>query len=112
MKPELRDNLEDALKHGREILNFVSGISLEQYSEDEKTRLAVERLFEIIGEALNRSYKLDPELVDSIPNYRQIISFRNILAHCYDTVEDRIVWGIIEESLPQLLSDLESLLES
>jgi uncharacterized protein with HEPN domain len=112
MKPELRDNLEDAQKHGREILNFVSGMSLEQYSEDEKTRLAVERLFEIIGEALNRSYKLDPELVDSIPNYRQIISFRNILAHCYDTVEDRIVWGIIEESLPQLLSDLESLLES
>ena len=112
MKPELRDNLEDALKHGREILNFVSGMSLEQYSEDEKTRLAVERLFEIIGEALNRSYKLDPELVNSIPNYRQIISFRNILAHCYDTVEDRIVWGIIEESLPQLLSDLESLLES
>ena len=112
MKPELRDNLEDALKHGREILNFVSGMSLEQYSEDEKTRLAVERLFEIIGEALNRSYKVEPELVDSIPNYRQIISFRNILAHCYDTVEDRIVWGIIEESLPQLLSDLESLLES
>ena len=87
-------------------------MSLEQYSEDEKTRLAVERLFEIIGEALNRSYKVEPELVDSIPNYRQIISFRNILAHCYDTVEDRIVWGIIEESLPQLLSDLESLLES
>jgi len=51
MKPELRDNLEDALKHGREILNFVSGMSLEQYSEDEKTHLAVERLFEIIGEA-------------------------------------------------------------
>lgn len=112
MKPELHDNLEDALKYGREILTFVSGMSLEEYSDDEKTRLAVERLFEIIGEALNRSYKLDPELVDSIPNYRQIISFRNILAHCYDTVEDRIVWGIIEESLPQLLTDLESLLES
>jgi uncharacterized protein with HEPN domain len=111
MKPELRENLEDALKHGREIQRFVSGMSLEQYSSDEKTRLAVERSFEIIGEALNRSYKLDPELVDAIPNYRQIISFRNILAHCYDTVEDRIVWGIIEESLPHLLGDLESLLK-
>ena len=86
-------------------------MSLEQYSSDEKTRLAVERSFEIIGEVLNRSYKLDPELVDAIPNYRQIISFRNILAHCYDTVEDRIVWGIIEESLPHLLGDLESLLK-
>jgi uncharacterized protein with HEPN domain len=111
MKPELRENLEDALKHGREIQRFVSGMSLEQYSSDEKTRLAVERSFEIIGEALNRSCKLDPELVDAIPNYRQIISFRNILAHCYDTVEDRIVWGIIEESLPHLLGDLESLLK-
>jgi len=111
MKPELRENLEDALKHGREIQRFVSGMSLEHYSSDEKTRLAVERSFEIIGEALNRSYKLDLELVDAIPNYRQIISFRNILAHCYDTVEDRIVWGIIEESLPHLLGDLESLLK-
>jgi uncharacterized protein with HEPN domain len=70
----------------------------------------VERSFEIIGEALNRSFKIDPELVDGIPNYRQIISFRNILAHCYDTVEDRIVWGIIEESLPSLLSDLKRIL--
>ena len=112
MKPELRENLEDAIKHGLEILRFVSGLKLEQYSGDDKTRLAVERSFEIIGEALNRSYKLDPELVDTIPHYRQIISFRNILAHCYYTVEDRIVWGIIEESLPQLLSNLESLLKS
>ncbi len=110
MKPEIRDNLGDALRHGHEIQRFVAGMSLGQYSQDDKTRLAVERSFEIIGEALNRSYKLDPELIDSLPNYRQIISFRNILAHCYDTVEDRIVWGIIEESLPRLLANLESLL--
>jgi len=70
----------------------------------------VERSFEIIGEALNRSFKIDPELVEEIPNYRQIIAFRNILAHRYDTVEDRIVWGIIEESLPRLLSDLKRIL--
>lgn len=111
MKPELRENLEDALRHGRDIQGFVSGMSLEQYSADEKTRLAVERSFEIIGEALNRSYKIDPERIEGIPHYRRIISFRNILAHCYDTVEDRIVWGIIEESLPCLLSDLETLLK-
>jgi len=102
--------MEDALKHGRDIQGFVSGISLDQYSADEKTRLAVERSFEIIGEALNRSSKIDPELVERIPHYRRIISFRNILAHCYDTVEDRIVWGIIEESLPHLLNNLELLL--
>ena len=81
MRPELLENLRDALRHGLEIQGFVSGMSLKQYSEDDKTRLAVERSFEIIGEALNRSYKIDPELIDAIPNYRQIISFRNILAH-------------------------------
>jgi len=110
MKPELRENLADARKHGEEIQKFVSVLTLEEYAADDKTRLAVERSFEIIGEALNRSFKIDPELVDGIPNYRQIISFRNILAHCYDTVEDRIVWGIIEESLPSLLSDLKRIL--
>lgn len=110
MKPELRENLEDALKHGIEIQGFVSGMTMGDYSSDDKTRLAVERSFEIIGEALNRSYKIDPALVDAIPNYRQIISFRNILAHCYDSVENRIVWGIIEECLPRLLSDLKRIL--
>ena len=110
MKPELLENLEEAVRRGHEVQKFVAGLTLDQYSADYKTRLAVERSFEIIGEALNRSFKIAPELIDSIRNYRQIISFRNILAHCYDTVEDRIVWGIIEGSLPELLEDLKRLL--
>jgi len=110
MKPELREHLEEALRRGIEVQKFVTGLTLEQYSVYNKTRLAVERSFEIIGEALNRSFKIAQEQIDSIRNYRQIISFRNILAHCYDTVEDRIVWGIIEGSLPELLEDLHSLL--
>jgi len=110
MKPELLENLEQAVRRGHEVQKFVAGLTLEQYSADDKTRLAVERSFEIIGEALNRSFKIAPEQIDSIRNYRQIISFRNILAHCYDTVEDRIVWGTIEGSLPELLEDLKRLL--
>ena len=85
-------------------------LSPKKYSSDEKTRLPAERSFEIIGEALNRSLKVAPEQVEAIRNHRQIISFRNILAHCYDTVEDKIVWGIIEGSLPDLLDDLHKLL--
>ncbi len=110
MKPELLENLEEAVSRGYEVQKFVAGLTLEQYSADGKTRLAVERSFEIIGEALNRCFKIAPEQIDSIRNYRRIISFRNILAHCYDTVEDRIVWGLIEGSLPELLEDLERLL--
>ena len=110
MKPELLENLEEAVSRGYEVQKFVAGLTLEQYSADDKTRLAVERSFEIIGEALNRSSKIAPEPIDAIRNHRQIISFRNILAHCYDTVEDRNVWGIIEGSLPELLEDLKRLL--
>lgn len=79
-------------------------------ASDDRTRLAVERSFEIIGEALNRSFKIAPQQIDSIRNYRQIISFRNILAHCYDSVEDKLVWGIIEGSLPEQITDFQSLL--
>jgi len=110
MKAELREHIGEALRRGHEIQKFVAGLTLEQYSADDKTRLAVERSFEIIGEALNRSFKIAPQQIDSIRNYRQIISFRNILAHCYDSVEDKIVWGIIEGSLPEVIEDLQSLL--
>jgi hypothetical protein len=110
MKPQFRENLETVIEQGMGILSFVSGMTFESYMSDDKTKLAVERSFEIIGEALNRAYKLDPEAVDSIADYRKIISFRNILAHCYDSIEDRIVWGIIEDSLPSLLRDVSVLL--
>jgi len=58
MKPELREKLDEALRRGHEVQKFVAGLTLEQYSADDKTRLAVERSFEIIGEALNRSWLL------------------------------------------------------
>lgn len=111
MKPELRENLETILEQGALIKGFISEMDFESYARDEKTSLAVERCFEIIGEALNRASKQDPEMIDSIGCHRQIISVRNILAHCYDTIEDKIVWGIIQESLPQLLSQVRVLLK-
>lgn len=110
MKLEVRENLEAILLQGREIQSFVRDLEIESYSKDAKTRLAVERSFEIIGEALKRSFKEDPDTIATISNYRQIISFRNILAHCYDSIEDKIVWGIIEEALPPLLERVETLL--
>ena len=59
------------------------------YSSCDRTRPAVERSFEIIGKALNRSFKIVPEQIDSIRNNLQIIWSRNIPAHCYDTVEQK-----------------------
>jgi uncharacterized protein with HEPN domain len=85
-------------------------MTFEAYRIDRKTQAAVERKFEIIGEALNRLSRIDADLLATITNYRSIISFRNILAHGYDTIEDRVVWGIIETDLEQLLHDAIRLL--
>ncbi|MGC9451250.1 MAG: DUF86 domain-containing protein [Oceanipulchritudo sp.] len=110
MNPEVQELLADALKHACQIREFVAGHDLSSYSRDPKTRMAVERSFEIIGESLNRIKRIDNGMLESIRDHRSIISFRNILAHAYDHIEDRIVWGIIETDLDQLVEDIETLL--
>jgi uncharacterized protein with HEPN domain len=110
MDERVQECLNDLIFNVEELLSFVAGMSYEDYREDRKTQAAVERKFEIIGEALNRLSRINPELLSQITNYRSIISFRNILAHGYDSVEDRVVWGIVESDLDQLLRDVIRLL--
>ena len=71
-------------------------------------RRAIEREFEIIGEAMNRISKVDPDI--SISSSRQIISMRNRVIHGYDAVDDEIVWGTIQRHLPLLRSEIQELL--
>ena len=73
-------------------------------------RQAVERNFEIIGEALNRINKIDSETSSRIGDLPRIVAFRNILAHAYDMIDHEIVWGLIKADLPIILSTIESLL--
>jgi len=111
MSPEVKELIEDVLRNGEVIREFAREHDFEGYCQDAKTRLAVERSFEIIGEALNRIKKIDQDVLESIRDYRSIISFRNILAHGYDHIEDRIVWGIIQTDLETLLEDVKGLIE-
>jgi uncharacterized protein with HEPN domain len=94
--------LTDMLSAIEAIQGFVEGETLETYVADLKLRSAVERQFEIIGEALNQSRTADPGLVDRIAHARVIIGFRNQLIHGYALVDDDIVWGNVE-----LLSTLQ-----
>jgi uncharacterized protein with HEPN domain len=73
---------------------------------------AVERQFEIIGEALVRLRRVAPEVSVTVPDVAEIIGFRNLLVHDYDNVDSRQVWGTIENDLPQLLAVLKQLLGS
>lgn len=73
-------------------------------------RLAVERSFEILGEALSRLESAEPEMLTGISDHRRIVGFCNWLAHGYDAIEHAIVWEIIETFVPVLMAEVEVLL--
>ncbi len=81
----------------------------EIYQNDLRTKRAVERNIEIIGEAMNRILKANSEI--EISNSRKIVDVRNRIIHGYDAVSDDVVWGIVIRNLPTLQKEVETLLE-
>ncbi len=80
-------------------------------AETEIVHSAVDRKFEIIGEALGQLSKLDPAPARRIPDVRDIIAFRNILIHGYAGIEPDRVWDIAQASLPGFRTADTALLE-
>jgi uncharacterized protein with HEPN domain len=78
------------------------------YLSDKMLRRAVEREFEIIGEAMSRIEKLDSNI--EISSKWQIINMRNRVIHGYDKIDDEIVWGTIIRHLPLLKTEIQNLL--
>jgi len=110
MRLEALKLLED-IRHAADLIaRFVEGRSLEDYAQDPLLRSAVERQFEIIGEALNRLTSADAETARMITHGRRIIDFRNILIHGYDIVDHEVVWDVIETHLPVLRDEVGSLM--
>ena len=112
MRPKTPKLLEDIRDAAAFIRETVRGKSLDDYHSDRVLRQAIERNFEVIGEAIKRLAQHDPETVARIGEYRQIIAFRNVLIHGYDLVDHRLVWSTIEQQVPALLRDVEALLRS
>jgi uncharacterized protein with HEPN domain len=110
MKDDIRAPLYDIVTAAKAVRNFVAGCSYEDYCKNDLLRSGVERKFEIMGEALSRIRRESPDSLGNIRQHRDIISFRNILAHGYDAIDDRIVWEIIRNDLGDLISDAERLL--
>jgi uncharacterized protein with HEPN domain len=110
MRLEARKYLTDIHAATERIARFTEGKGFEHYLADEMLRSAVERQFGIVGEALSRLAKDSPDVVARIPDHAKIIGFRNILVHGYATVEDRIVWGVIELHLAPLRKAVAQLL--
>ena len=87
-----------------EIQTFTSGKSFSALSKDRMLQLALERGFEIIGEALIRLERIDEARLSArIPEYRKIIGFRNLVAHGYDIIDDAALWDLAINQVPVLL---------
>jgi uncharacterized protein with HEPN domain len=112
MPHDPRKSLEDIRLAAAFIVATTSGRTLDDYRMDEVLRSAVERKFEIIGEALSRLHKADATLAAQVPEHRQIISFRNVLIHGYDMIDEAVVWHIVQTDLPVLKQRVEQLLAS
>ena len=111
MQLEEKALLHDIHSAGVKVQTFTEGKIFEDYQGDDMMRAAVERQFEIIGEALSLLAKRNKELAAQISAYQRIIAFRNILIHGYARVDDRLVWSVVEERLDILLNEVQSLTE-
>ena len=78
--------------------------------EDRALQLILEREFEILGEALGRLLRDDPEIEPVITHARRIIGLRNLLAHGYDVVDHRVLWSVVQFPMPLLKTEVAKLL--
>jgi uncharacterized protein with HEPN domain len=81
---------------------------LEEYLSNKTKRRAVEREIEIIGEAMSKLLKINPNI--SISYSRLVVDLRNKVIHAYDNVDDILIWKIINKDIPELLNEANALL--
>jgi len=110
MKDEIKKLLFDIKEAAESIFDYLGEKrDFSIYSENKMLQRAVEREFEIIGEAINNILKIDPNF--PIKNARRIVDLRNLVIHGYDRVDNVIIWGIISRDLPELKLEISKLLK-
>lgn len=105
---DYRDFLRDIVGACRSFIQFVEGMSLDAYLADERTRFAVMRGYEIMGEAVRHLPESLKTANPDIP-WVTMAAVRNRIVHGYFGIDDTILFTTIEEELKQLLPRLEAL---
>ncbi|MCY2924353.1 MAG: DUF86 domain-containing protein [Planctomycetota bacterium] len=106
----MEDNalLLDMLDSARAVVDMISGMRYEGYAADRRTRRAVEREVEIIGEAARKVSQPFQDLHPEIP-WRKIMGQRHMLAHEYGEIQDEVLWRVATFHIPELIAQLEPL---
>jgi uncharacterized protein with HEPN domain len=110
MNPEIQVWLQDILEAIEEIESFLpSKKDFNEFKNDLKSKRAIERNIEIIGEAMNRILKNNISL--PIQESRKIVDTRNRIIHGYDSVSYEIIWSIVSRDIPQLKMEIRKVLQ-
>jgi uncharacterized protein with HEPN domain len=111
MEKEIKVWLSDIKQAISEIEQFLPEKKIfQEFQKDLKSKRAIERNIEIIGEAVNRILGQNPKI--EITNSRKIVDTRNRISHGYDSVSDDIIWAIVIRDIPKLKVEIDILLES
>ena len=102
--------LYDMLSSCQFLIEFTGGKTVDDYINDRAFRSALERELQIIGEAMMQLKDIAPDITEKIPEYRNIIGFRHVLVHGYDSLNPATVWNVVETKLKGLDEKLQQLL--
>ena len=108
MPHDLKKSVWDAWNACRLIQEFMKGHTLETYQQNLRDCSAVERQFEILGEAFNRIDDIDPSFRDHFVEMGDAIGMRNRISHGYDRVNAEVVWLTAVKRIPTLIVKLET----
>ena len=110
MDRHLKAHLFDISTAIDEVQSFFDQVPrrFDEYCSNLMLRRAIERNIGIVGEAVNRILRDNPDI--TISNARAIISTRNRVIHDYAAVTDDVMWKIVINDLPKLKSEVDALL--
>lgn len=108
---DIADYLEDALTAMDKAESFVSGMSYEQFADDDKTVFAVVRAIEIVGEAVKHIPQDFRREFTDIP-WRDMAGMRDVLIHEYFGIDLETVWKTVKEDIPKLKRPVREVLKT
>lgn len=111
MRRDAKILLVDVLTALDRVTRFTANKTFDDYAMDELLRSAVERQLAIVGEALWQFRRLDSQSASRIRDIDQIVAFRHVLVHGYASIDDLLVWGILDSRLASLAEDVRTWLE-
>ncbi|MEO8171663.1 MAG: DUF86 domain-containing protein [Sediminibacterium sp.] len=100
--------LEDAIESIGKIESYTEKLTLQMFLDDQKTKDAVARNFEIIGEAVSRM-SIEFKKKHAHINWTNLKDFRNVLIHSYEIIDYSIVWSIIKGKLASISEEIKGL---